>query len=113
MGHDWLIWHRLSSDSPVERRCWVAALRRDLVAFLRIALRWTVRPLRKLPAALCEDLRRVVFIPLALPIVLTAILLLLSGSILTCFNSGFLFAYGVRKLEGTKLMDRRVSDGEP
>lgn len=97
-GHDWLIWHRLSGSSSVgDHR--IAALRRDLVAFLRIAFRCTVRPLRNLLAALREDPRRVVFLPLALPIVLAAILILLSGSILTCFNDGFLFTYGVKKLE--------------
>jgi len=97
-GHDMLLRYRLIGDMP-SRPLRVKACRYDLTAVLRILYDGSLKPLRRLPAALREDHRRAVFLPIAAVVILASTFLFLSGLIVSWFNPNFLLARGVAKLE--------------
>ena len=98
MGPDWLQWNRVSSESERGQR-WMARSYQDLLRFARVVLRWLLRPVLKLPRALREDPRRIIFLPLAIPIILSGIIIFISGYFLGHVCPDVIRTLGVNRLE--------------
>ena len=98
MGTDWLTWHRAAPTSEREggSRAWWG---QELRIFGRVILRWLFIPVVKLPPALRENPRRLLFVPLATPIVLSGVLFFFSGFFLGHFFPNSIRKHGVKYLE--------------
>jgi len=99
MGPDWLTWHRLATPSRTEQK-WIVQRGQDILTFCQVVLRWVFRPVLKLPRALRENPRHLVFVPLAVPIVIAGILIFVSGFFLGHFWPNSIRTRGVAHLEG-------------
>jgi glycosyltransferase involved in cell wall biosynthesis len=100
-GHDWFIWKQLSSSSPAGCKKSTVLLH-NMVALTYGALGMFARPFRRLPAALRDEPRRLFFLPLTMLIILTSILLFMSGVVVTVLFPHFLLASAVKKLNESR-----------
>jgi glycosyltransferase involved in cell wall biosynthesis len=97
-GHDAPMRNRLLSDVPLNQRG-LAAFGRDLAAGLHATVEFLSRPLRRLPAALRDDPRRLLYLPLAVPVILAADGAFLAGGASAFIRSESARSYGAHRLE--------------
>lgn len=97
-GHDAPMRNRLLSDVPLTQRG-LSALGRDLAAGLHASVEFLSRPLRRLPATVRDNPRRLLYLPFALPIVLAADAAFLAGAASAFVRSESARNYGAHKLE--------------
>jgi glycosyltransferase involved in cell wall biosynthesis len=96
-GHDQLVSEQFSGDGTAGRAriaCWG----RGVVALLKILSLGSWKPLRRLRAALGEDPRRVIFLPVAACMILATTLIALAGFVVACIRPGRVVLLGVERL---------------
>jgi glycosyltransferase involved in cell wall biosynthesis len=99
-GHDHLVWSRYTRTGPLPGR--IRGLFFDLLALVKIVVLRSGRPVRKLPAVLREDPRRIAFLPVSFAIVVASTILALTGAVLTLVSPEWIMKVGIRRFESRR-----------